>query len=138
MLRARVGWKTVTAIVVFLFVRAVVATVLEVMVLGEDVLVYRAAALLVWVLLLVGIAVGKEAARFIVVMSQALGAALAVAVLLDPEMMWYDPEMYRIEWIRYYLMAFIATNVAVVPLLAFSKPVRSFFSRFPAYAGPIQ
>jgi hypothetical protein len=82
--------------------------------------------------------VGHEGARFVVVMSLALGSAIAVAILLDPDMMWYNPEGYRIEWIRYYLIAFIATNLVVVPLLAFSKPVRSFFSRFPAQAGPIQ
>lgn len=138
MLRARVGWKTVTAIVLFLLVRAIAATVIEIMVNGEAVAAYRIIGNVLWAVLLVGIALGKEAARFVVVMTLAFGSALAVAVLLDPEMMWYDPGTYRIEWVRYYLMAFIGTNLVVVPLLAFSKPVRSFFSRMPAYAGPIQ
>lgn len=138
MLRSRVGWKTVTAIVLFLFVRAVVATVIEVKVGGNDVMWIRVGATLAWTALLVGIAIGKEPARFVVTMALALGTAMAVVVLMDPEMMWYDPEAFRIEWVRYYLMAFIATNLAIVPLLAFSKPVRSFFSRVPAFAGPIQ
>lgn len=138
MLRARVGWKTVTVIVLFLFVRAVVATVIEVKVGGDEVVAYRIIGTVLWAVLLAGIAVGKEAARFAVIMLLSFGSALAVAVLLDPEMMWYNPDAYRIEWIRYYLMAFIATNLVVVPLLAFSKPVRSYFSRMPAYAGPIQ
>lgn len=138
MLRTRAGWKTVTAIVLFLFARAVVATVIEVKVVGSEVMAIRVGATLVWTILLVGIAVGKEPARFFVTMALAVGSALAVVVLMDPEMMWYDSEGFRIEWVRYYLMVFIATNLALVPLLAFSKRVRSFFSRVPAYAGPIQ
>jgi hypothetical protein len=128
----------VTAIVLFLFARAVVATVIEVKVVGSEVMAIRVGATLVWTILLVGIAVGKEPARFFVTMALAVGSALAVVVLMDPEMMWYDSEGFRIEWVRYYLMVFIATNLALVPLLAFSKRVRSFFSRVPAYAGPIQ
>ena len=138
MLRTRAGWKTVTAIVLCLFARAVVATVIEVKVVGSEVMAIRVGATLVWTILLVGIAVGKEPARFFVTMALAVGSALAVVVLMDPEMMWYDSEGFRIEWVRYYLMVFIATNLALVPLLAFSKRVRSFFSRVPAYAGPIQ
>ena len=138
MLRTRVGWKTVTAIVVFLLVRAVTATVLEVMVGGNQVMPYRVGATVFWIALLVALALGKEPARFFVVMVLSLGSALAVTVLLDPKMIWYDETLPRIAWIRYYLMFFIASNLAMVPLLAFSKPVRSFFSRVPAYAGPIQ
>ena len=138
MLRSRVGWKTVMAIVLFLFVRAVVATVIEVKVAGDSVMAWRVGATLLWTILLVGIAVGKEPARFAVTMALAVGSALAVVVLMDPEMMWYNPEEFRIDWVRYYLMFFIATNLAIVPLLAFSKPVRSFFSRVPAFARPIQ
>lgn len=138
MLRARVGWKLVMAIVLFLFVRAVVATVIEVKVGGDGAVAYRIIGTVLWGVLLAGIALGKEPARFAVIMLLSFGSALAVAVLLDPEMMWYNPDSYRIEWIRYYLMAFIGTNLLVVPLLAFSKPVRSYFSRMPAYAGPIQ
>ena len=114
------------AIVLFLFARASVATVIEVKVVGSEVMAIRVGATLVWTILLVGIAVGKEPARFFVTMALAVGSALAVVVLMDPEMMWYDSEGFRIEWVRYYLMVFIATNLALVPLLAFSKRVRSF------------
>lgn len=137
MLRARVGWKTVTLIVVFLFLRAIAATVLEVRVVGDGVLGFRLVTLVLWSLMLAGLAFGVELARFIVVMLLALGTALAVTILLDPQMMWYDEEHREVHWIRYYLMALIGSNLAVVPLLAFSKQVRSFFSRVPAMQGPI-
>ena len=133
MIRSRTGWKTVWLILLFLVARAVVGLVLEIRVLGGEVSPLRIVAMVVWVVILVGIGCGLELARFAAVILLTLGTAVGVAVLMDPQFSIWPEGIPDLELLRGFLIFGLATNLAIVPLLAFSKAVREYFSKIPRY-----
>ena len=136
MMRSRAGWKVVLLILLFLVARAVGAVVLELKVSGEFISVPRIIGTAVWLVILVGIGCGLEVARFLAVIFLSLGTACGVAVLMDPQFNIWDNELPDVHLLRGYLMFALATNLVVVPLLAFSKAVRGYFSKVPRYGEP--
>lgn len=138
MMRSRAGWKTVTVILLFLVGRAIGAVVLELQISGENIAVPRIIGTVVWLVVLVGIGCGLELARFAAVILLTLGTAVGVAVLMDPQFNLWDEHLPDVHLLRGYLIFALATNLVIVPMLAFSRPVRGYFSKMPRYAPPRQ
>ena len=126
----------VLLILVFLVARAIGAVVLELRVSGESIAVPRIIGTAVWMVVLVGIGCGLELARFLAVIFLTLGTACGVAVLMDPQFNLWDNHLPDVHLLRGYLVFALATNLVVVPMLAFSKAVRSYFSKIPRYGVP--
>ena len=133
MKRSRAGWKVVTLIVLFLMARAIAGTVLEVKLVGDHIIGYRAVMLVGWLLMLVGVGRGFESMRFVVVTLMALGSAFLVAALADPQFNPWGDNVVNLKLLKGWLMFVIGSNVVAVVLLAFLPAVRSFFSRVHGY-----
>ena len=131
MIRSRAGWKVVTIIVVFLILRAIGGTIIELRFLTDGLTIARLVALIAWIAIAVCIGCGLEWARFTTVMALSLGSAFALAVLLDPPLLQERISESQLPLLQADLLFFVATNMAIVPLLAFFKPVRSFFAKVP-------
>jgi ABC-type amino acid transport system permease subunit len=132
MLRSRVGWKTVTAIVLFLFLRAIASAWVELSIAQGEGAALRVIAVAVWAVVLVGLALGVELCRFVSVIALVIGSVIALIVLIEPEYRGFhegDPYLQRLKT---YALVSLVSNVPLILLLAFSKPVRSFFSKMPS------
>ena len=136
MIRSRVGWKVVLVILLFLVARAIGAVVLELKISGDSISVLRIIGTVVWIVILVGIGCGLELARFAAVILLTLGTACGVAVLMDPQFSLWNEGLPDVHLLQGYLIFALATNLVVVPMLAFSKAVRGYFSKVPRYAQP--
>jgi signal transduction histidine kinase len=136
MIRSRVGWKVVGLILLFLGARAIGAVVLELRISGDSIAVPRIIGTVVWIVILVGIGCGLELARFTAVIFLTLGTAVGVAVLMDPQFNLWEDDLPDVHLLRGYLVFALATNLVVVPMLAFSKAVRGYFSKMPNHARP--
>ena len=88
--------------------------------------------------ILVGIGFGLELARFLAVILMTLGTAVGVAVLMDPQFSLWEEGLPDVHVLRGYLIFALATNLVMVPLLAFSKAVRGYFSKIPRYGQPLR
>jgi hypothetical protein len=131
MIRSRTGWKVVTLIVVFLILRSIGATIVELRFVSGGLTATRLICLAGWIAIVVCLGFGMEWARFAAVMLLALGSAFSVAVLLDPPLLQERVLESELPLLQADLLVFIASNLVVIPLLAFFKPVRSFFAKVP-------
>lgn len=133
MLPSRKGWQIVAIIVVFLFLRALTGLLIEVRWLEEAGLGFRIVIFGIKVVVIVGLAFGSEVFRFLAVIGLVLASVNFLNILIDPDVLGLKPDDPNLRNIKIYATVVVATNLVLIPILAFARPVRSYFSKLPAH-----